>query len=512
METSFQDFLQDCRSYKTVPIIEQYHVDMLTPIQIFQTLHKDALFILESNDKESNWSNYSFIGLDPMYFIRETKGVFELQNTEKRVLDQDASLSSLFQRMTERLKAKKVEIDVPFAGGAVGRIDYDAVSLFEKVPVHRQKNAAESVCELVICQTIIAFSHKENLLSFIHYIEMTGEEDEQTLKEMYEKGKRSIRRYRHELINAKSEEHIFVPSEMKQVSFVGVQSNYSKERFIDHVEKVKEYIRSGDIFQGVLSQRFEKEVSVNGLQLYRILRIINPSPYLFYIRLSDRELIGSSPERLIHVRDRFLEIHPIAGTRKRGKSKEEDEQIVQQLLQDEKELAEHYMLVDLARNDIGRVAEYGTVNTPVLLDAAYFSHVIHLISKVTGELAENVHPIDALISAFPAGTVSGAPKVRAMEIIHELEPTARSSYAGAVAYISFDGSIDSCIAIRTIQLQGNKAFVQAGAGIVADSVPECEWEETRNKASALIQTIQLAEQLFSVIGGNNNERNIAKMH
>jgi len=496
MATTFQDFLQDCRKYKTVPIIEQYHVDMLTPIQIFQTLQTDACYILESNDSESNWSNYSFIGLEPMYFIKEENGTFQLQNRKQMVMDKDVSLSALFHRMTVSFNVKKVAIDVPFSGGAVGKIDYDAVSLFEKIPAHRHADRTHSVCELVICQTVIAYSHKEKLLTFIHYRELEGNESEQELKQIFEAGKERIFQYRNELKNVKPEGNIFIPSNKEPVSFAGFESNYTKEQFLHHVEKMKEYIRSGDIFQGVLSQRFEKQVSVTGLQLYRILRIINPSPYLFYIKLSNQELIGSSPERLIHVRDDYVEIHPIAGTRKRGKTKEEDRKLVRQLLQDEKELAEHYMLVDLARNDIGRVAEYGTVKTPVLLDAAYFSHVIHLISKVRGKLRKSIHPIDALISAFPAGTVSGAPKIRAMEIIHELEPTARGSYAGTVAYISFDGSIDSCITIRTITLSNQKAYVQAGAGIVADSVPLKEWEETRNKASALIQTIELAEQLF----------------
>jgi anthranilate synthase component I len=227
-----------------------------------------------------------------------------------------------------------------------------------------------------------------------------------------------------------------------------------------------------------------------------MLRHINPSPYMFYFCLDNLEIVGSSPEKLIQVYNRHMEIHPIAGTRRRGRSTEEDERLAEELCHDPKERAEHYMLVDLARNDIGKVAKYGTVRTPVLMEIGKFSHVMHLISKVTGELKEEVHPIDALLAAFPAGTVSGAPKVRAMQILQELEPTARNLYAGTIAYIGFDGNIDSCIAIRTAIVKDGCAYVQAGAGIVADSVPELEWKETRNKASALMKAIERAEQLF----------------
>jgi len=251
----------------------------------------------------------------------------------------------------------------------------------------------------------------------------------------------------------------------------------------------------------VLSQRFSLPIRITGFQLYRMLRKINPSPYLFYLQTSDAEIVGSSPEKLVQVQNRKIEIHPIAGTRRRGRTKQEDALLAEELLHDPKERAEHYMLVDLARNDIGKVAKYGTVKTPVLMEIGKFSHVMHLISKVTGELKDDVHPIDALLSAFPAGTVSGAPKVRAMQILNELEPTARGVYAGTVAYIGFDGNIDSCIAIRTAVVKDGYAYVQAGAGIVADSIPELEWKETRNKASALIKAIELAETVFAK-GGN----------
>ncbi|MGA9288324.1 MAG: anthranilate synthase component I family protein, partial [Anaerobacillus sp.] len=230
--------------------------------------------------------------------------------------------------------------------------------------------------------------------------------------------------------------------------------------------------------------------------LYRVLRIINPSPYMFYLKMNNVEIIGSSPEKLVQVQDGKIEIDPIAGTRKRGRTDQEDQQLAEELLHDEKERAEHYMLVDLARNDVGRVATYGSVSVPQLMDIGRFSHVMHIISKVTGVLSHQFTSLDAVVASFPAGTVSGAPKVRAMQILNELEPTSRSIYSGAIGYIGFDGNIDSCIAIRTMVIKDGTAYVQAGAGIVADSIPENEWEETRNKASALIKAIQVAESIF----------------
>ncbi|MDQ0161537.1 anthranilate synthase component I [Aeribacillus alveayuensis] len=494
---SFDQFLKDYKDYKTIPITYQLYVDTFTPIEIFHAFQDEASFILESHDDQSSWSNFSFIGLNPMYFIRDQYETFILYNKENHEVIKHQRLSQLFQELNRRLKVKRPNVHIPFTGGAVGQIGYDAISLFEKVPQHRKLNDQDSNCELVICQTLIAYDHHQKQITFIHYVPLTGDETIKELNNAYQQALQEISRYQKMLKIAAPLGKQFIPAFNKEVSFKGVQSNYTKERFIDDVKKIKEYIRRGDIFQAVLSQRFETEVTVSGFQLYRILRIINPSPYMFYIKFSNQELIGSSPERLIHIKNGHLEIHPIAGTRRRGKNEEEDRLLGENLLQDEKELAEHYMLVDLARNDIGRVAEYGSVQTPVLVELTYFSHVMHLISKVTGQLKNDIHPIDALISAFPAGTVSGAPKIRAMQILNELEPTPRQSYAGCIAYIGFDGNIDSCITIRTISLKENKAYVQAGAGIVADSVPELEWKETRNKASALIQTIQLAEQSFS---------------
>lgn len=496
--SSFTTFSEDSKHYRTIPIVEKYMVDTITPIQLFQLFKDEAVYLLESKDAESNWSRYSFIGLNPFLFIEESFGEFSILNEQRKTLSKSNSITSTFKELQNHLAIKLPDIDIPFVGGAVGYIGYDAVSIFEKVEKHKTNDLNQQNCMFFVCETIIAFDHHEKQLYFIHYVRVNGDEEEANLKATYMLAEAKLNKY-VSMLNQKTqpEQLPLAISNSFDVNFDHIKSNYEKSKFLEDVEKVKEYIRAGDIFQGVLSQRFEIPLKTDGFSLYRILRIINPSPYLFYIRINDTELVGSSPERLIYIQNKHLEIHPIAGTRRRGKTVEEDQYFEEELKHDEKEKAEHYMLVDLARNDLGRVAEYGSVTTPTLMEVGRFSHVMHLISKVTAKLKEEVHPMDALLSSFPAGTVSGAPKIRAMQIINELEPNARGSYAGCVAYVGFDGNIDSCITIRTITVKNNTAYVQAGAGIVVDSVPELEWKETCNKASAMLKAIQLAEKVFS---------------
>ena len=494
---NFSSFLADSREYKTIPISKRYIVDTLTPIQIFQNLKEEACFILESKDEESPWSRYSFIGLHPFLYVEENKGFYIVQNEQRHTLFCTKTLKEAFQKIQEKIAVKQSDSDIPFSGGAVGYVGYDAVTTFEKVEEHRNNDLNLKKYQFVFCETIIAYDHHKRELEILHFARLNGDEDEQCRKAVFEQAIAKINVYLSKLKQNKRQQDMLLPYYQKNdVSFEGVTSNYNKQDFLRDVNKIKDYIASGDIFQGVLSQRFEVPLNVTGFQLYRVLRMINPSPYLFYIKVDELEIVGSSPERLIQIHNGHLEIHPIAGTRRRGRTKEEDEKLGKELRNDEKEQAEHYMLVDLARNDIGRVAKFGSVKTPVLMEIGRFSHVMHLISKVTGKLDEKIEPIDALLSAFPAGTVSGAPKIRAMQILNELEPTARNLYAGTIAYVGFDGNIDSCIAIRTAFVKDGVAYVQAGAGIVADSVPELEWEETRNKASAVIKAIQIAQDTF----------------
>ncbi|MFT4413093.1 anthranilate synthase component I [Fredinandcohnia humi] len=493
----FSSFLTDTVQYRTIPIVKRFFVDTLTPIQIFQNLESDASFLLESKDDESVWSRYSFIGIKPFLFINESDGFYYVKNKNQQSMVKKQSLKASFDWVKTYLAIKPIEIEIPFYGGAVGYISYDAISTVEKVSEHANKDLKIERYQFFFCETIIVLDHHSRELILVHHLRVNGDENENIKRAIFDHAQSKINMYLSKIIQNKGQsEMLLLPKLFEVANVEEIKTNFDKQDFLHAVTKIKDYISSGDIFQAVLSQRFEIPVTVTGFQLYRVLRMVNPSPYLYYIKINDIEIVGSSPERLIKIHNKHLEIHPIAGTRRRGKTKEEDEFLANELLHDEKEKAEHYMLVDLARNDIGRVSTFGSVKTPVLMEIGRFSHVMHLISKVTGELDEAIDPLDALLAAFPAGTVSGAPKIRAMQILSELEPTARNLYAGAIAYIGFDGNIDSCIAIRTMVVKDKVAYVQAGAGIVADSVPELEWIETINKASALIQTIKLADEAF----------------
>ncbi|TYR82591.1 anthranilate synthase component I [Priestia megaterium] len=497
MTHTYASFLEDSAQFLTIPIIKKLFVDSMTPVDLFQQVKDEAVYLLESNDETSPWSNYSFIGLNPFLYLEEEQGIYVAKDRSLTPILQEKSFKEAFENIQRVLKVKVPDVLLPFKGGAVGFISYDAVSQIEKVPVHPKNDLNMPAFHFMYCETMLAYNHQTKELMILHYVQLNKNETETVKKQKYNAAIQAINRYVEKIAQPLSDKlPLMFDSEQRDVSFEHVTSSYEKEKFMSDVEKIKEYIKSGDVFQAVLSQRFQVNTSVAGFNIYRVLRLVNPSPYLFYVKVKGVELIGSSPEKLIQIENGHLEIHPIAGTRRRGKNEADDDRLYKDLISDEKERAEHYMLVDLARNDIGRVARYGTVQTPVLMELVKFSHVMHLISKVTGRLDEKVHPIDALLSAFPAGTVSGAPKVRAMQILNEIEPVARNVYAGTVAYLGFDGNIDSCIAIRTIVLKDREAYIQAGAGIVADSKPELEWKETRNKASALIKTIQIAQDIY----------------
>ncbi len=494
LTTDYSSFQRDAAKYGTIPLMKSYFLDTATPIQIFQNIGKRASFLLESSDQESRWSRYSFIGIDPVYSLMEQKGIFSVVDENQNSILERQDFQSGVKALFDYLNPKLPETDFPFYGGAVGYIGYDAVSQFDKIPVHPDRDEEMPLFHFIVCENLLIYDHHLKRLTVCHHARINNDvEVEQVynnafdvMDDLVSLASKSIQRDAMHLPEDSSDE----------VDFSSIKSNYEKQQYLNDVEKIKKYIEDGDVFQAVLSQRFEKDISIGGLDLYRVLRIINPSPYMFYLKMNNVEIIGSSPEKLVQVQDGKIEIDPIAGTRKRGKTDQEDQQLAEELLQDEKERAEHYMLVDLARNDVGRVAKYGSVSVPQLMDIGRFSHVMHIISKVTGVLSPRFTSLDAVVASFPAGTVSGAPKVRAMQILNELEPTSRSIYSGAIGYIGFDGNIDSCIAIRTMVIKDGTAYVQAGAGIVADSKPENEWEETRNKASALIKTIQVAEAIF----------------
>ncbi|MDV2884333.1 anthranilate synthase component I [Alkalihalophilus pseudofirmus] len=497
--TDFTSFKQAAKTYDTVPVVKRYFADGLTPIQIAYQLQDQLTFLLESKDAASPWSRYSFIGLNPMYQLVEESGVFHTYSEDGSQIARSQTFEDAFDQTLQHLNVKPLDLPIPFKGGAVGYMSFEAIQSIEpslkKGPLSKQDhNNEQPAFHFLFCETLIAYDHtKKELMIIIH----VPTKQSTFLKEQYDAAFSQI----DELFTTleRSTSGLMVPAAIEnteEVSFDGVLSSYTKPDFMKDVETIQEYIRAGDIFQAVLSQRFEMPVTSSAFDIYRVLRMVNPSPYLFYLKIGDVEVVGSSPERLVQVADKHVEIHPIAGTRPRGADEELDNQLAKELLADEKERAEHYMLVDLARNDVGRVAEYGSVKTPTLLEIGRFSHVMHIISKVTGELREGITPLNALMSAFPAGTVSGAPKIRAIEILNELEPVKRGIYSGAIGYLSYDGNIDSCIAIRTMIIKDQKAYIQAGAGVVADSIPEKEFEETQNKAKALLRAVQLAEKMF----------------
>ncbi|WP_342467419.1 anthranilate synthase component I [Bacillus sp. FSL W8-0629] len=497
-QSNLTQFLRDSQFYKTIPIVETITVDTLSPIQIVEKLKQDIVYLLESKDESSSWSRYSFIGLHPFLTLHDEQDHYIARDAAGKTVMQKAELKELLDWMKEQYQIKTPEIDIPFTGGAVGYLSYDLIPNIEpSVKPHPNASTTDN-CTLFVCQTMVAFDHETNQVHFIQYTQLNGHETEEEKILVYRENQKQLELMVQQLHTKIDMKELIISGNMNEPpSFEQVTSTYEKAKFLKDVEKIKEYIRAGDIFQGVLSQRFDIPVTVSSFELYRVLRIVNPSPYMYFMKLKDRDLVGSSPERLIHAKNGHLEIHPIAGTRKRGMTKEEDDALARELLDDEKEKAEHYMLVDLARNDVGRVAEYGSVSVPTFTKVVNFSHVMHIISIVTGKLKQDTHPVDALMSAFPAGTLTGAPKIRAMQLLNEMEPEPRETYGGCIAYIGFDGNIDSCITIRTMSVKHQTASIQAGAGIVADSVPENEWEETCNKAGALLKAIQLAEHIFS---------------
>lgn len=492
--SSFEIFQKQAKKHKTVPVVDTFFTDILTPIHMFHALKEEASYILESNDSSSEWSNYSFIGLDPMFEMKEIDHSFIVTDSHTGASISYDNLSKAFSETMKSVDASTEEISLPFKGGAVGYISYEAISDF--APVEPRDNP-EAKYHFIFCNTLIAYDHRTQQTSIISYV---NTDNDDSLEKIYNDRCRHIKNIKQKMQDGVSLKDLMLSPNAGENQPLKITSNYHRDDFTRDVEKIKNYIYQGDVFQTVLSQRFEVTTSCTGFELYRILRNINPSPYMFYLTLDDKTLIGSSPERQLEVNGNTLEIHPIAGTRPRGETPEEDESFARDLINDEKEVAEHRMLVDLARNDIGRVAEYGTVNVSRYMTIGKFAKVMHIVSVVTGKLKEDITPIDAFISAFPAGTLSGAPKLRALQILRELEPTPRSVYGGAVLYVGFDGNMDSCITIRTMTLSHDKVHIQAGAGIVADSDPELEFEETVNKASALFKTVQIAESVFGKEG------------
>ncbi|MEM2202332.1 MAG: anthranilate synthase component I [Candidatus Bathyarchaeia archaeon] len=441
----------------------------LSPVEVFSRLveQSDYAYILESVEGPERLAEYSFVGLNPRLHVSVKDGAVEVHNLENdcktrhHVDDPIPLLRALligFGRSTANVAR--------FIGGAVGYISYDAVRYWERLPRKTVDDFGFPDFELAVYDDGVLFDHKRGEAYYYHY------------------GDSRIREIEHLI----KEEPI-----LESLSFSSMKTSIEKEKFEELVVRCKEYIQSGDIFQAVLSKRFEFTFHGSLIPFYMALRRINPSPYMYFLKMGNRQIVGSSPEMLVRVEGGNVETFPIAGTRPRRPEKPlEDEALARDLLNDPKERAEHVMLVDLARNDIGKVCEYGSVHVPEFMKVYKYSHVQHMVSRVVGKLRKSFDCYDALRAVFPAGTVTGAPKVRAMEIIEELEPFRRGPYAGAVGYFSFNGNADFAITIRTLVAYGTRAYIQAGAGIVADSIPEREWFETEHKAQALLRALQTA--------------------
>jgi len=482
---TFSEFQQQAMHGNVIPVAESFLADLLTPVGAFLKLcgSNGHGFLLESVEGGEKLARYSFIGFRPKKNIH-----FDGTAIEVTTLSESKNLkTNIFDFLNNQIEKYKPvpNPELPrFCGGMVGYFGYDLVHSIEKLPGNNLSTAEDPVVSLGLYDTIIAFDHIRHQIIIIANALLNEGED---LRKSYTDALHRIEEAKKALHSPSS-----LP-EIKENGHASVKSNFSEMEFINAVKTAKSYIKSGDIFQVVLSQQFQRTVSADPFQIYRALRIINPSPYLYFLREGNRSVIGSSPELLVRVENGEVVVRPIAGTRSRGRTSQEDEQLAKELLADEKELAEHSMLLDLGRNDVGKVSEYGTVNISEKMAIEKYSHVMHIVSEVRGRLRAGMNALDALKASFPAGTVSGAPKVRAMEIIDELEPTNRDLYAGALGYIDFSGNIDTCITIRTLEVKNKTAYFQAGAGIVADSIPEREYMETIHKSNALRAAIALAE-------------------
>jgi anthranilate synthase component 1 len=480
-----------------VPLHRELAADLETPVSVYLKLRGHGpSFLLESVEKAEQVGRYSFLGFNPRRQIitrgREVTIVDNGQSQKRRMGSGEDPLhvtASELKRYQPLAPLGELAPDLPrFFGGAVGYLGYDLVRFFERLPetTHDELNLPD--LHLLMTDTLIVFDHVRHRLLLVANAHVPPERD---LNAAYDD---AIARL--DAVETKLQTPLPPLPALPDRPGGELSSNMTQDQFKAAVRKAKEYIAAGDIFQVVPSQRLRRRTQAEPFSIYRALRRLNPSPYMFFLALGGEpaiHLIGSSPEVLVRLQDRTAEVRPIAGTRPRGKTGDEDRALETDLLADPKERAEHVMLVDLGRNDLGRVCEFGTVEVPDLLTVERYSHVIHLVSRVTGRLRDDLDAYDLLRATFPAGTVSGAPKVRAMEIIEELESVRRGHYAGAVGYFGFNGNMDTCITIRTILMQGDVAFLQAGGGIVADSDPTREWEETLHKARALSVAIEMAE-------------------
>ena len=484
---SFEEFKQKLNKGNLIPIWEEVLADFDTPVSAFKKIQSGKYgFLLESVEGGEKWAQYSFIGSEPsVVFKSKGKNIEIIEDGE--VAKKEGDPIDELRILLARYKPVE-EPELPrFHGGAVGFFSYDIVRFVEKLPELGEDELGLWDSFYVITDSVLVFDNINNKIKIVANAYVP---DSKNAEEEYKKAVSKIDALKSKLQQSLEK----IEAKVSNSTEVELKSNFEKEAFKDAVLKTKEYIKAGDIIQAVISQRWQTPLDVDSFDLYRALRVLNPSPYMFYLKLDDHIIVGSSPEVMVRVEGNDVESRPIAGTRPRGENEKEDLKLEKDLLADPKERAEHIMLVDLARNDLGRIAEIGTVKVDELMTIERYSHVMHIVSNVIAKVRDDKDAFDVIKATFPAGTLSGAPKVRAMEIIEETEPSRRGAYGGAIGYFSYSGNMDSCITIRTFVIKDNKIYIQAGAGIVADSDPETEYFETVNKVKALVKAVELVKK------------------
>jgi anthranilate synthase component 1 len=492
---SRKEFVKKAKSANIIPVYKEIRADLETPVSAFLKVEKGQYgFLLESVEGQEKVAHYSFLGANPSCVFKAKGRAIEISYFKDAILVKKESFISSSDPLEEvkKLYKKFTFAHMPglprFCGGFLGYVGYDTVRFFERLPQTTIDDLDMPDIVLMLADSVLVFDHIRHSIKIIHCAAVRSTA---SAHQAYDEALRAINSYEQKL---KAFCTRAPRTKARVVSQKTMRSNVTKKEFENMVRKAKRFITNGDIIQTVLSQRFEADFKGDAFALYRALRAINPSPYMYYLKLGDMTLVGSSPEVMVRCEGRRLELRPIAGTRPRGKDETDDRRLEKELLRDPKEKAEHIMLVDLGRNDLGRVADFGTVKVSEFMTIERYSHVMHIVSNVTARLSRGKDLFDVIRASFPAGTVSGAPKVRAMEIIEALEKTRRATYAGLIGYISFSGNLDSCIAIRTMLLKDEKAYLQVGAGIVADSVPAREYQETINKAHALKKALAIAQR------------------
>ncbi len=490
-QPSLEEFKLRAKKGNLIPVYREILADRETPVSAFQKIDDGRhSFLLESMEGNEKWARYSFLGSRPSVIVRTFGRKAEIVRsgkTAKLVFERDP-LTVVKKVLSEYRPV--LDPSLPrFFGGAVGFMGYDVVRFFEELPGREKVDLGTPDIFFMITDTLVVFDNVTHMIKVVSNAHIKGISVETAYREAVKKINSLVRKLKAGVKGQGSKGK--GKSKAKECSLT---SNFTQPQYEQAVLKAKEYIKAGDIFQVVPSQRFQTKISVEPYEIYRALRLINPSPYMYFLRCGDTTVVGASPEVMVRLEGNRIDLRPIAGTRRRGADEEEDEALAKELLADPKERAEHIMLVDLGRNDVGRVSEPGSVNVSELMVIERYSHVMHIVSNVRGRLSAENDAYDVIRACFPAGTVSGAPKIRAMQIIDELEPTKRGPYAGAIGYFGFSGNMDTCITIRTLVIKNNIAYIQAGGGVVADSDPAAEYQETVNKAKAMMRAVEMAEK------------------